>query len=100
MVENSRAEEPARGEAQSDSQPSVRALGWLNFFLADIQTGVGPFVAAYLAANHWDPRAVGFALTGGGLVTVAIAPFAGGMVDASTHKRRLSLRWRCLWARS
>jgi len=89
MVENSRAEEPARGEAQSDSQPSVRALGWLNFFLADIQTGVGPFVAAYLAANHWDPRAVGFALTGGGLVTVAIAPFAGGMVDASTHKRRL-----------
>jgi MFS family permease len=61
----------------------------LNFFLADIQTGVGPFVAAYLAANHWDARAVGFALTGGGLVTVAMSPFAGGMVDASTHKRRL-----------
>lgn len=68
---------------------SVHALGWLNFFLADIQTGVGPFVAAYLAANHWNPRTVGIALTGGGLVTVAISPFAGGVVDASTHKRRL-----------
>ena len=74
---------------QPDIQPSIRALGWLNFFLADIQTGVGPFVAAYLAANHWDARAVGFALTGGGLVTVAMAPFAGGMVDASRHKLRL-----------
>ena len=74
---------------QPDIEPSIRALGWLNFFLADIQTGVGPFVAAYLAANHWDARAVGFALTGGGLVTVAMAPFAGGMVDASRHKLRL-----------
>jgi hypothetical protein len=70
-------------------QQSVHALGWLNFFLADIQTGVGPFVAAYLAANHWNPRDVGLALTCGGLVTVAISPVAGGIVDASTHKRRL-----------
>jgi MFS family permease len=73
----------------SDQKTSVHALGWLNFFLADIQTGVGPFVAAYLAASHWNPRDVGMALTCGGLVTVALSPFAGGMVDASTHKRRL-----------
>ncbi len=83
------AELPPGSGVPPDAQPSVRALGWLNFFLADIQTGVGPLVAAYLAANHWDPRAVGIALTGGGLITVAIAPFAGGIVDASTHKRRL-----------
>jgi MFS family permease len=79
----------AERAACSDQRTSVAAIGWLNFFLADIQTGVGPFVAAYLAASHWDPRAVGIALTCGGLVTVAISPFAGGMVDASTHKRRL-----------
>ncbi len=89
VVERAVMAKPARGEARNDAQASVRALGWLNFFLADIQTGVGPFVAAYLAANRWDPRAVGFALTGGGLVTVAVAPFAGGIVDASTRKRRV-----------
>jgi len=32
---------------------SLRLLEWLNFFLADVQTGLGPFLAAYLA------RAVG-----------------------------------------
>ena len=79
----------AEQRAGSNMKQSVHALGWLNFFLADIQTGVGPFVAAYLAANHWDPRGVGIALTCGGLVTVAISPFAGGVVDATTHKRRL-----------
>ena len=88
-MENALADVPTGSGVRPDAQSSVQALGWLNFFLADIQTGVGPLVAAYLAANHWDPRAVGFALTGGGLITVAISPFAGGIVDASTHKRRL-----------
>jgi MFS family permease len=68
---------------------SIASLGWLNFFLADVQTGVGPFLAAYLAASHWNPRGVGLALTFGGLVTVAVSPLAGGLVDASTRKRRL-----------
>ncbi len=96
-LQNSSAERLAEAgvgpETQGRVRPqvlrSVRALGWLNFFLADIQTGVGPFVAAYLAARHWDPRAVGLVLTGGGLVTVVTSPLAGGMVDASTHKRKL-----------
>jgi hypothetical protein len=32
-----------------EKQRSVRALEWLNFFLADVQTSLGPFLAAYLA---------------------------------------------------
>jgi hypothetical protein len=31
------------------------------FFLADVQTGLGPFLAAYLAANNWNPARVGYA---------------------------------------
>jgi predicted MFS family arabinose efflux permease len=31
------------------SQGSLHALDWLNFFLADVQSGVGPFLAIYLA---------------------------------------------------
>jgi isocitrate lyase len=33
----------------SISKESRRGLDWLNFFLADIQTGFGTFVAFYLA---------------------------------------------------
>jgi MFS family permease len=66
---------------------SLKALGCLFFFLADIQTGVGPFLAAYLAASGWDPGATGLALTAGGLVTVCLSPAAGAWVDASRRKR-------------
>jgi hypothetical protein len=68
---------------------SLRSLGWLNFFLADVQTGLGPFLAAYLAFSGWSPRNVGFALTFGGLVTVAMQTPAGGMIDAARRKRLL-----------
>jgi hypothetical protein len=38
----------------SISKESRRGLDWLNFFLADIQTGFGAFVAFYLADLGWD----------------------------------------------
>lgn len=71
---------------------NLRALEWLNFFLADVQTGVGPFLAAYLAAAAWDPGRVGLALTFGGLVTVALQTPAGAIIDA-THRKRALLGW-------
>ncbi len=49
---------------------NLRSLEWLNFFLADVQTGLGPFLAAYLASSGWNPGRVGYALTLGGLVAV------------------------------
>ena len=36
------------------SQRTLRGLDWLNFFLADVQTGVGPFLAIYLAGHGWE----------------------------------------------
>jgi MFS family permease len=69
-------------------QRSLRSVEWLNFFLADVQTGLGPFLAAYLAANGWNPARVGYALTFGGLGTVAMQTPAGAAVDA-IHRKRL-----------
>jgi len=67
----------------------VGFLQWLNFFIADVQTGLGPFVAAYLASRGWSPGSVGFALTFGGLVTVATQTPAGAVIDATRRKRFL-----------
>jgi MFS family permease len=67
----------------------LRAVEWLNFFLADVQTGLGPFLAAYLASSGWNPGRVGYALTFGGLVSVAMQAPAGAAIDAAHRKRTL-----------
>ena len=73
-----------------NAQPSLRSLRALeatNFFVADVQTGLGPFLAAYLAGAGWNPGRVGFALTLSGIVTVALQTPAGGIVDRVRSKR-------------
>ena len=84
------------GTAQLDStrstdakRSSIRALEWTNFFLADVQAGVGPFVAAYLASLGWQAGAVGRALTFGGIVTVLVQTPAGWLVDRASQKRAI-----------
>lgn len=74
---------------QQSRQRSLRAVEWLNFFLADVQTGLGPFLAAYLTAGGWNPASVGYILTFGGLTTVAMQTPAGAAVDAVHRKRVL-----------
>ena len=53
------------------SSQSLRGLDWLNFLLADVQTGVGPFLAVYLATYGWNEQRVGLALTIGGIAGIA-----------------------------
>jgi Na+/H+ antiporter NhaD/arsenite permease-like protein len=61
---------------------SLRLLEWLNFFLADVQTGVGPFLAAYLASSGWNPGHVDYALTYavGTIVTIFMSNDATAVV--------------------
>jgi hypothetical protein len=37
---------------------SLKALDWLNFFLAALLVGFGPFVAVHLAESGWAPASV------------------------------------------
>jgi MFS family permease len=64
-----------------------RALDYLNFFVADVQTGFGPFVAVYLTAHKWTQVQIGFALTTGTIVSLIAQIPAGALVDASPNKR-------------
>lgn len=66
---------------------SVRALEAAYLFLADVQTGLGPFLAAYLAGAGWQPGRVGMALTIGGIITVVLQAPAGAVVDQLRSKR-------------
>jgi MFS family permease len=71
------------------SKHSLRALDWLNFFLADVQTGVGPFLAIYLAGYAWDEERVGIALSVGGIAGIIAQTPAGALVDQAHQKRTI-----------
>jgi MFS family permease len=75
--------------APRPSAVSLRGLDWLNFFLADVQTGVGPFLAIYLAGYHWNQQSVGLALSAGGIAGIATQTPAGALVDRLRSKRAL-----------
>lgn len=77
---------------------SVHALEASNFFLADIQTGLGPFLAAYLAGAGWDAARVGMALTIGGILTVVLQVPAGALIDRVRSKKTVLVLASCLLA--
>jgi MFS family permease len=64
-----------------------RALDLLNFFVADVQTGFGPFVAVYLTTHKWTQVEIGFVLTLGTIVALISQVPAGALVDAARNKR-------------
>lgn len=73
------------------SKRSQRALDWLNFFVADVQTGFGPFVAVYLAAQEWTQAEIGLALSVGAFTAMVAQVPAGALVDATQRKRLAAL---------
>jgi MFS family permease len=66
---------------------SSRGLDLLNFFVADVQTGFGPFVAVYLTTHKWTQVEIGFALTLGTMVALISQIPAGILIDAVRNKR-------------
>ncbi|EKN00510.1 major facilitator superfamily protein [Acidocella sp. MX-AZ02] len=60
----------------------------LNFFMADMQAGIGPFLSVFLLAHHWTSGPIGTVMTFGGLAGMVMTAPAGALVDA-THRKRL-----------
>ena len=71
------------------SAQSQRALDWLNFFVADAQTGFGPFLAVYLAAAGWHQGEIGLVLTASAVAGMASQVPGGLLVDAAQSKTRV-----------
>jgi MFS family permease len=68
---------------------SLHALDWLNFFLAALLMGIGPFVAVKLADRGWVPASIGLVLTASGVAGLLTQVPAGELIDISRSKRML-----------
>jgi predicted MFS family arabinose efflux permease len=71
------------------SWQSRYGLDWTNFFIADVQTGFGTYVAFYLAGLGWSHGNIGLVLTVGGIAGVVSQIPGGALADAVTWKRAL-----------
>ena len=69
------------------SRRSLRGLDWFIFFVADVQTGFGPFVSVYLTAQHWTQIDIGLVLSAAGFVSLIGQMPGGALVDAARSER-------------
>ncbi|MFO1112175.1 MAG: MFS transporter [Bradyrhizobium sp.] len=69
------------------SRQSQRGLDWFIFFLADVQTGFGPFIAVYLTTQKWTQVEIGIVLSIGGIVGLLGQMPGGAIVDAARSER-------------
>jgi MFS family permease len=65
----------------------IAGLAALNFFLADVQGGLGPFLATWLAAIDWGPEQTGIVMTVGGLAGLLFNSPAGVLIDRTRRYR-------------
>jgi len=73
------------------SHPLTRTLDALNFFLADVRDGLGPYLAIYLLvvrgpSRGWNEATVGLVLTIAGIVGLLAQTPAGGLIDRARNK--------------
>ncbi len=59
----------------------------LNFFMADMQAGIGPFLGVFLLAHHWQSGLIGSVMTLGGVAGMLVTTPAGALIDSTKHKR-------------
>jgi len=71
------------------SRQSTAWLPGLNFFLADVRDGLGPFLGVFLMGRGWQADDIGYVMTIGGIAGMLATTPAGALIDASRSKRLL-----------
>jgi MFS family permease len=59
----------------------------LNFFMADMQAGIGPFLGVFLLAHGWQSGLIGTVMTVGGVAGMLMTTPAGALIDATRRKK-------------
>jgi predicted MFS family arabinose efflux permease len=81
---------PARDEDRAPAVRSLRGLDGLNFLMADVRDGVGPYLSVFLkGSQHWQPGDIGMAMSASSIAAALCQIPAGMMVDSLRIKRLL-----------
>jgi len=72
----------------------ARGLDALNFLLADVRDGLGPYLAIYLLAvrgpsQGWNEATIGLVITLSAIAGLLAQTPAGALIDRSRHKRAI-----------
>ena len=86
-MRDSEAEEAGRA-TKAPPRGSRRGLDWFTFFVADIQTGFGPFLSVYLTTQKWTQVDIGLVLSIGSIVSLLGQVPGGWLVDWARSKQR------------
>lgn len=78
------------GDTGDAKQGSIRTLAPLNFVLADVQNGMGPYVTLFLQSSMgWNPAQIGAVVAAGNVAQVIAQTPAGALIDQLKQKREL-----------
>jgi predicted MFS family arabinose efflux permease len=69
------------------NRSTIRSLEALNFFMADLQAGIGPFLGIFLLAHGWKSGPIGTVMTIGGVAGMLMTAPAGALIDGTCRKR-------------
>jgi len=76
--------------AEVDADRVKRPLDALNFFLADVRDGLGPYLAIYLlTVQKWDEASIGVVMSVAALAGILAQTPAGALIDRTTAKRAM-----------
>ena len=85
-----REAEQAEHPTKVPSRSSRRGLDWFAFFVADIQTGFGPFLSVYLTTQKWTQVDIGLVLSIGSFASLLGQVPGGWLVDQVRSKLRVA----------
>src|ERR1700720_4193463 len=71
----------------SPSTASLHGLVGVNFFLAGVLAGFGPYVAVYLADQRWKQDRIGFVLSASAFAGLLSQVPGGELLDSTRSKR-------------
>jgi predicted MFS family arabinose efflux permease len=77
-------------EQRHPAPRSLRGLDGINFLMADVRDGVGPYLSVFLKGQeHWPAGSIGVAMAASSLAAAVFQIPAGLLVDSARAKRLL-----------
>jgi len=81
--------EPVDVSSQASAR-SLRGLDGINFLMADVRDGVGPYLSVFLkGGEHWNAGEIGIAMAASSIAAALCQVPAGLLVDGTKAKRLL-----------